>query len=164
MLLHRVIKPPSNCAEAEAEPEQPAIQALPQSALLIHFFNARLVTEHGLVNDGELWVQDGKIVDPRTRFWSRADAASVQTSAADRRIDCKGLVLAPGFIDCMLYSAFGIDFSSLGEEGPDAAREARRAMRHVRQRLPSLGVTAFCPTIRPCAPEVCERLLERRSI
>jgi N-acetylglucosamine-6-phosphate deacetylase len=158
MLLHRVIKP--SPSSAEDEPAQLVIRPLPHSALLIHFFNARLVTDDGLV-DGELWVQDGKIVDPQARFWSRAEAASTQGAAADRRIDCKGLLLAPGFIDCMLHSAFGIDFSSLGGEGPKAADEARRAMRHVQAKLPSLGVTAFCPTIRPCAPEVCERLLER---
>ena len=40
----------------------------------------------------ELWVQRGKIIDPQKYFYDIA-------KRADEEVDCKGLILAPGYID-----------------------------------------------------------------
>lgn len=133
-------------ADAPA-PTRPAVKG----PLLVQFYNARLATPEGLM-EGELWMQQGKIVDAQQRFWQRED------SAADCRIDCHGLILAPGFVDVHMRGAFGVDFASLHEATED---EAERAIGTVCRRLPELGVTAFCPTLRGCSPEVYRRLLPR---
>ena len=148
MLLERVVKR-QRVAET---PNAHAQQQQSDESLLVQFCNAKLVQSAGLKDD-DLWMQGGSLVDPQVRFWERRSAA------ADRRFDCRGLLLAPGCIDIMMFGAFGIDFSSLGEEGAEAAAEA--AMQTVCSRLPALGVTAFCPAIRPCAPATYARLLER---
>lgn len=129
-------------------------EALPERSLLVQYHNCRLATPKGLVK-GELWTQRGRIVDPQTLFWQRqAETATV----ADRRIDCGGLILAPGLIDVHVYGSCGVDFTSLGqEEDGDAAG----AVQAVCEALPRLGVTAFCPTVRPCALDAYPRLLER---
>ena len=126
----------------------------PDRALLVQFHNAQLATPKGLVA-GELWIQHGKIVDPESRFWQR------NLSAADRRIDCGGMIIAPGFIDLHLQQAFGVDFTSLGAESADAAAEAEKAIQHVCEALPAYGVTSFCPTIRPTDPSSYLRLRTR---
>lgn len=123
----------------------------PFEQLLVQFYNVRLATPDGLV-EGELWMQQGKIVDPQARFWQR------EVTAADCRIDCEGLILAPGFIDTQIYGAFGVDFTSL-HEGSD--EDAQRAMDAVCKRLPELGVTSFCPTLRASSSDVYRRVLPR---
>ena len=112
LLVHRVIR---------SRPAEPS-EATPPSdgAFMVHFHNAKLVTPSGLVA-GDLWMQGGVIVDPQVRFWQRRRAA------ADRRIDCQGMVLAPGMIDVMLHEAFGVNFSSLGEAGAAAEAEVAPA-------------------------------------
>lgn len=122
--------------------------------LLIRLYNARLATRSGLTY-GELWIQNGKIVDPETRFWNR------ESSAADRRIDCLGMIIAPGFIDIQLQKACDVDFTSLGEEGAEAETAAGRAVQRVRETLPEYGVTSFCPMIRPSEPCKYPRLRAR---
>ena len=119
--------------------------------LLVQFYNARLATPAGLV-EGELWMQQGKIVDAQQRFWQR------ENSAADCRVDCHGLILAPGFIDVHMSGAFGVDFAALHDATED---EAEHAVVTVCRRLPELGVTAFCPTLHGCSPAVYRRLLPR---
>ena len=72
-------------------PQAPAV-AKTFDQQLVQFFNARLATQGGLV-EGELWMQQGKIVDPQARFWQR------EKSAADCRIDCLQLTLCC-FLSC----------------------------------------------------------------
>ena len=40
----------------------------------------------------ELWVQGGRIIDPQKYFFDVA-------KRSDEEVDCKGLILAPGYID-----------------------------------------------------------------
>ena len=127
--------------------------------MLVQFYNAKLVTPQGVVEEGDLWVHQGRIADPKDFFWERRSPSS-----ADRRIDCHGMLIAPGCIDIMLHEAFNVDFTPLGEvDGSEADAAAEEQLALVRRRLPELGVTAFCPAIRPCPPEVCARALARIS-
>ncbi|HEX6420918.1 MAG TPA: N-acetylglucosamine-6-phosphate deacetylase [Acidimicrobiales bacterium] len=64
------------------------------------------------------------------------------------RIDARGLVVAPGFIDLQCNGAAGVDVT--GE--PERLGEVAAA-------LPRWGVTSWLPTIVTCAPDVRRRAL-----
>ena len=138
----------------EGVPARLPSRPLTEASHLVKFQNVRLATPAGLIN-GELWMQHGKIVNPESRFWQR------ESSAADRRIDCRGMIIAPGFIDLQLQKACGVDFSALGREGTEAAAEAEQAIQRVCKALPAFGVTSFCPMIRPSDPASYPRLRTR---
>ena len=148
-MWERVVRPRTSGADS------PAPQ--PPSELLTQFVNARLVTAQGSTELGEVWVLGSRFADPRALFWQRGEAKH----AADHRVDCSGMLLAPGFIDCQAYEACGVHFGALGSAGAEAEAAAREAMRRVRRSLPRHGVTAFCPTVGACDPAVCGRLLSR---
>ena len=61
---------------------------------LYQFKNCRLLRDNKLI-DEDLWVRDGKIVDPRDVFWEEQVRADVQ-------IDCNNLIISPGFIDLQI--------------------------------------------------------------
>eukprot|EP00966_Prymnesium_polylepis_P041682 967849-Prymnesium_polylepis.1 len=150
----------SRCVRPRTEKPSPSGAGGPRSerSLLVQFHNVKLTTAGGLV-DGELWMQNGSIVDPQGRFWQRDGSAAL---GHDRRIDCKGMILAPGFIDVHVGSAFGVDFTALGaKDGAAATKAAEREIAHVRERLPEYGITAFCPTIRPADAATYRRLRAR---
>lgn len=44
---------------------------------------------------GDVWTCDGKVVDPQQLFYE-------ERRAADRVIDCRELIVAPGFIDLQI--------------------------------------------------------------
>lgn len=121
---------------------------------LVQLYNVQLADGTSL-NDGELWMQGGTIVDPQRRFWAREGAA------ADRRVDCGGRILAPGFIDTQLYAAAGVVFDELGADAPDGDAAASKALAAVAERLPSYGVTSYCPALRSTSPAAYRRLLLR---
>lgn len=56
-------------------------------------------------------------------------------------LDVTGLVVAPGFIDLQINGGWGVDFTTDPE-----------AIERVAHRLPSTGVTAFCPTVITAPP------------
>lgn len=98
------------------------------------FFNARLVQDRQ-VQEGTLWVEDGKIV-------SSADGAFQQ------KIDVKGKLIAPGLIDLQINGAFGIDLSSEPHRLNELARQ-----------LPQWGVTSFLPTVITSPQSVYHKIL-----
>jgi len=138
------------CSRQKLSEPLPVHTARSGRSLLVQFYHAKLVTERGLV-EGELWMQHGVIVDPQERFWQR------DSTAADRRIDCKGMLLAPGFIDVHLRGACGVDFTALGA-ARTPVEAAQRAVARVCQQLPAYGVTSFCPTVGPSDPASYRRL------
>ncbi|XP_078369540.1 N-acetylglucosamine-6-phosphate deacetylase-like [Oculina patagonica] len=99
---------------------------------LYHFQKCRLLRDGKLIED-DLWVRDGKIVNPRTVFWEEQVQADVQ-------IDCNNLIISPGFIDLQINGGFGVDFSS----DPDKLEEG---LKTVAKGLLQHGVTSYCPTI-----------------
>jgi dihydroorotase len=70
----------------------------------IAFRNARLIDPAtGLDAKGGLLVENGKIVDVGPRLFN--DTASFTDGVGDPEvIDCRGLVLAPGLIDCRVFT------------------------------------------------------------
>lgn len=65
-----------------------------QRGKLLKFFNCSLLRDHKVIVD-DLWVRNGKILDPKKIFYD-------EQALADVRIDCGGLLLAPGFIDAQI--------------------------------------------------------------
>jgi len=82
------------------------------------------------------------------RFWQAVEEARY---AANRVVDCKGLILAPGFIDVQINGAFGVDFSNLTTTEEDVATVAKGLLQH--------GVTSFCPTLVTSTPEVYHKTI-----
>ncbi|RMX46505.1 hypothetical protein pdam_00023277 [Pocillopora damicornis] len=99
---------------------------------LYQFKNCRLLRDSKLIEE-DLWVRDGKIIDPRDVFWGGKVLADVQ-------IDCNSLIISPGFIDLQINGGFGVDFSS----DPDKLEEG---LKTVSKGLLQHGVTSYCPTI-----------------
>lgn len=115
---------------------------------LTQFRNCRLLRNHQLVRD-DLWVRDGKIVDPEKVFFDEKRQAHVQ-------IDCKGAILAPGFIDLQINGGYGVDFSY------DIAT-VEQGIAKVSKGLLSHGVTSYCPTLVTSPPETYHTVLPRIS-
>ncbi|KAM4717140.1 N-acetylglucosamine-6-phosphate deacetylase isoform 3-T3 [Anableps anableps] len=61
---------------------------------IIQFINCRILREHTLQRE-DLWIRDGKILDPEKLFFD-------EQGYADQQLDCGGGVLAPGFIDVQI--------------------------------------------------------------
>lgn len=98
-----------------------------ESPRVQRFFNARVLLDHR-IQEGELWVANGKIISPQLR--------------ADDEMDVKGKIIAPGFIDLQINGGFGCDFSINPEKIDEVAEQ-----------LLQYGVVAFLPTVISSAPE-----------
>lgn len=115
---------------------------------LTQFRNCRLLRDHQLVRD-DLWVRDGKIIDPEKVFFDEKRQAHLQ-------IDCNGAILAPGFIDLQINGGYGVDFSydiATVEEG----------VKKVSKGLLTHGVTSFCPTLVTSPPKTYHTVLPKIS-
>ncbi|CAL8310410.1 unnamed protein product [Arctogadus glacialis] len=113
-------------------------------APITQFINCRILKEHTLQRE-DLWVRDGRILDPEKLFFD-------EQGYADRRLDCGGAILAPGFIDVQLNGGYGVDFSTPSEDpGAGVAFVAKKILEH--------GVTSFCPTLVTSPPSVYHKVL-----
>ncbi|KAJ2766231.1 N-acetyl-glucosamine-6-phosphate deacetylase, partial [Coemansia nantahalensis] len=108
------------------------------------FYNCRVLRDHKLVDD-HLYIQDGKIVDPARLFWDKQ-------RRPDIRIDCKGGIVSPGFIDVQINGAYGYDFS-------DDAEIIEEAVDNISKGLLLQGCTAYCPTTVSSRPEIYHKVL-----
>ncbi|KAM9209942.1 N-acetylglucosamine-6-phosphate deacetylase isoform 3-T3 [Dugong dugon] len=116
----------------------------PSRAPVLQFTNCRLLRGGRLLRE-DLWVREGRILDPEKLFFD-------ERRLADRQQDCGGCILAPGFIDVQINGGFGVDFSLATEDvGSGVALVARKILSH--------GVTAFCPTLVTSPPEVYHKVL-----
>jgi N-acetylglucosamine-6-phosphate deacetylase len=61
---------------------------------LLQFRNCQILRDHAIIAE-DFWVRDGKIVDPEKVFFDEKISAVVQ-------IDCKGALIAPGFLDLQI--------------------------------------------------------------
>jgi N-acetylglucosamine-6-phosphate deacetylase len=61
---------------------------------LLQFRNCQILHDHAIITE-DFWVRDGKIVDPEKVFFDEKISADVQ-------IDCKGALIAPGFLDLQI--------------------------------------------------------------
>ena len=139
---------------ASSSPSGPAAKRLRSEAKgkrskVKRFTNARVLRDNRFIAE-DLWVRDGRIIDPQSRFWEAADAKEF---FADEVTDCKGGILAPSFIDVQINGAFGIDFSS-----PTITTEQ---IHNVSRGLLEHGVTSYLATVVTSAPETYRAILPR---
>ncbi|XP_006873945.1 PREDICTED: putative N-acetylglucosamine-6-phosphate deacetylase [Chrysochloris asiatica] len=113
-------------------------------APVLRFTNCRLLRAGKLLRE-DLWVREGRILDPEKLFFD-------EQRLADQQRDCGGCILAPGFIDVQINGGFGVDFSQATEDvGSGVALVAQKILAH--------GVTSFCPTLVTSPPEVYHKVL-----
>lgn len=92
----------------------------------------------------QLWVRNGKVLNP------------LQVSNEEQKeptifVDCKGLILAPGFMDIQVNGAFGIDFTELATgklDGNKGNKERANLILGVAQKLLQYGVGHFLNKIK----------------
>ncbi|XP_078096637.1 N-acetylglucosamine-6-phosphate deacetylase isoform X2 [Mustelus asterias] len=101
-------------------------------APITQFQNCHILKDHKLQRE-DLWVREGKILNPEKLFFDERGYADVQ-------IDCKGSIIAPGFIDTQINGGYGTDFSS-------STDNVKCGISMVAHKLLSTGVTSFCPTL-----------------
>jgi N-acetylglucosamine-6-phosphate deacetylase len=89
-------------------------------------FTGADVLVDGVFHRADLLVVDGVI----------AAVGSPREERPAERIDCTGLVIAPGFIDLQCNGAFGVDFTT-----------EPTGIERVAADLPRFGVTSFLPTV-----------------
>ncbi|KAJ2083433.1 N-acetyl-glucosamine-6-phosphate deacetylase [Coemansia sp. RSA 988] len=126
----------SDDARADSKPDT--------SGPITQFYNCRVLRDHELVDDS-LYIQNGKIIDPTNMFWD-------EQRIPDVRIDCKGGIVSPGYIDLQINGAYGFDFSN----DTDIIEEA---VSNISKGLLLQGCTAYCPTTVSSRPEVYHKVL-----
>jgi len=114
---------------------------------ILQFTNCLILRGHALVED-DLFVRNGKILDPQAVFFQ-------ERVWTNRRIDCRGNIIAPGFIDLQINGAFGVDFSC------DVTDEetGKQSLDTVGKGILAHGVTSYCPTVVTSPPEVYHKVL-----
>ncbi|XP_010863352.1 N-acetylglucosamine-6-phosphate deacetylase [Esox lucius] len=113
-------------------------------APITQFVNCRILREHKLQRE-DLWVREGKILDPEKLFFD-------EKGSADQRVDCEGLIIAPGFIDVQINGGYGIDFSQ-------ATDDVRGGIALVAKKILEHGVTSFLPTLVTSPPDIYHKVL-----
>ena len=76
---------------------------------LIQFINCRILYRGAIVLD-DLWVRDGKVCNPEQIFFD-------EKIQADLKIDCKNLIISPGFIDVQINGKFELSNLAFLENG-----------------------------------------------
>jgi N-acetylglucosamine-6-phosphate deacetylase len=100
---------------------------------------AELVLPDRVLSSGTLVIDDGRIVEVRSGGLSGNGASSFAFH---------GHYIVPGFIDVHVHGIEGAD--TLGADQPIA---------NIASRLPTFGVTAFCPTTVACSPAALRSVL-----
>ncbi|XP_063326961.1 N-acetylglucosamine-6-phosphate deacetylase [Pelmatolapia mariae] len=118
-------------------------------APITQFINCRILRDTELQRE-DLWVREGRILDPEKLFFD-------EQGYADKRVDCEGSIIAPGFIDVQINGGYGIDFSQASEDVSDGVSfVAKKILEH--------GVTSFCPTLVTSPPEVYHKVLPQVKV
>jgi N-acetylglucosamine-6-phosphate deacetylase len=100
--------------------------------IVIRYRDCKVVRNGELVED-DVFVRRGEILDPKKLFFD-------ERKQADVVYDCKGLIVAPGFIDIQVNGGFSHDFTA--KEGNVFTK-----IDEVSKELLQYGVTSFCPTV-----------------
>lgn len=114
------------------------------SSCLVQFKNCTILRDHKLLQE-DLWVRNCLIVNPEPIFYQ-------ERVTADIRVDCKGAMIAPGYIDLQINGGMGMDFSHDVDVIGEAVAKVAKGV------LP-FGVTSFCPTIVTSTPDVYHKAL-----
>eukprot|EP00066_Takifugu_rubripes_P026345 XP_011615611.1 PREDICTED: putative N-acetylglucosamine-6-phosphate deacetylase isoform X2 [Takifugu rubripes] len=111
---------------------------------ITRFINCRILRDHQLQRE-DLWVREGRILDPKKLFFD-------EQGYADVHVDCEGSIVAPGFIDVQINGGYGIDFSLPSEDvNAGVSFVAKKILQH--------GVTSFCPTLVTSPPSIYHKVL-----
>ncbi|XP_049937574.1 N-acetylglucosamine-6-phosphate deacetylase [Schistocerca serialis cubense] len=113
---------------------------------LLQFVNCSILRNHEIIRE-DIWVRDGKIVNPEKMFFDEKISADVQ-------IDCRGALISPGFIELQINGGFGVDFSCDFED-------VEEGLRVVAKGILAHGVTSFCPTVVTSPAHVYDKVLPR---
>lgn len=111
---------------------------------LTKFINCRIIREHKLIENDYLWVRNGKIVDYESIFFD-------EKKREDEVVDCKGGIIAPGFIDVQINGGFGYDFSD--------ENNVETGLRKVSIGIIKHGVTSFVPTLITSNPKTYAKVI-----
>ncbi|KAK3525368.1 hypothetical protein QTP86_031252 [Hemibagrus guttatus] len=118
-------------------------------ASITQFVNCRILRDHHLERE-DLWVRDGKILNPEKLFFD-------EQGFADRKVDCGNKIMAPGFIDMQINGGYGIDFSQATDDiTGGVAQVAKRILEH--------GVTSFCPTLVTSPPHIYHKVIPELKV
>lgn len=131
--------------------------------VLKRFTNCRILRNHKIIKE-DLWIRDGKILNPEQIFFD-------ERNKADVLIDCKGTIIAPGFIDLqingirinffvqlnfylllLIIGGFGIDFTA-------NTNDVVNGIDLVSEELLKHGVTSYYPTIISSHKEIYAKVL-----
>ncbi|XP_041941000.1 N-acetylglucosamine-6-phosphate deacetylase [Alosa sapidissima] len=119
------------------------------NAPITQFINCRILRDHKIQRE-DLWVREGKILDPEKLFFD-------EKGFADVRIDCENRIIAPGFIDVQINGGYGVDFSlASGDISGGVALVAKKILEH--------GVTSFCPTLVTSPSSVYSQVLPQIEV
>ena len=69
---------------------------------LVQFENCRILYR-GRILQEDLWVRNGKIMNPEKLFFD-------EKVKADVKVDCRNLIISPGFIDVQINGKFHMLF------------------------------------------------------
>ncbi|XP_072040402.1 N-acetylglucosamine-6-phosphate deacetylase-like [Amphiura filiformis] len=108
------------------------------------FKNCRILVNHKIIRE-DLWVRDGKIINPEKLFYS-------EKGHADKEVDCGNCIISPGYIDTQINGGFGVDFSS-------DAHKVKDGLLLVARNILSHGVTSYCPTVITSTPETYKEII-----
>jgi N-acetylglucosamine-6-phosphate deacetylase len=108
---------------------------------MIAITGAVLVLPDRVVDEGSILVDGDRI--------AAVEAGVIDLPAGAARIDARGAMIVPGFIDVHVHGVEGID-----------VLDGSGSVMKVAQRLPKYGVTAFCPTTVACAAPMLEAMLQ----
>ena len=130
---------------------------------LTRFVNARILQRDGSLQRGELTVDSSTGIITQIRFDSQqqqpVDDDTIDHNQICHTVDCRGMILSPGFIDIQLNGAYGIDFSNGGCEGKDDDGLCMDDIFQVTTSLCQSGVTSFCPTMVSSSRDTYRRVL-----
>ncbi|CAI9560452.1 unnamed protein product [Staurois parvus] len=118
-------------------------------APITQFRNCRILREHRLQWE-DLWVRQGRILNPEKLFFD-------EKGAADVKVDCHGRILAPGFIDTQINGGFGVDFSKDSDN-------VKQGIFLVAHNILSHGVTSFCPTLVTSPKSIYHKVLPQITV
>ncbi|XP_037936998.1 N-acetylglucosamine-6-phosphate deacetylase-like [Teleopsis dalmanni] len=116
------------------------------NAGLIQFRNCRLIRDHQLIRD-DLWIRNGKIINPEPVFFD-------EKVEAVKQIDCGDAIIAAGYIDLQINGGYGVDFSHDVETVEEGINKVARG-------LITNGVTSFCPTLVTSPVEHYKKILPK---
>lgn len=107
---------------------------------------ADVVTPGGVQPGATLIIEGDRIAE--IPGLSRRSGAAAKADAAGA-IDLRGHIVVPGFIDVHVHGLDGLDTLDGGD-----------VVAAIAERLPTFGVTAFCPTTVACGPDALREVLQ----